>query len=164
MDVLSSAVGHRPAHENVIGNPLPTAADIAYAVRQTGCTGPRQERRYASALSEPGVLDVVARPEVRAENGAWGAYSPHVRGSAVRAVTPTAALLPEPDLRRTFGGPLARLLRAAGCRQPRAHKAFAVGDIAEGVHWVTAAGSRPGAGSYCPTPTQAEVIVAPVAH
>ncbi len=104
--------------------------------------------------------------------GAWLAYSPDVPGSAVRVTTVVEARLPEPDLRRTADGLLAGLLRAGACRPHRvdgyetggldvtdrpyrvidrhgvAHeRRFAFGVPTEGVHWVTAAGARPGVNS-----------------
>jgi uncharacterized NAD(P)/FAD-binding protein YdhS len=82
------------------------------------------------------------------------------------------ARLPEPDLRRTADGLLARLLSTGQCRphtvdgyvtggldvtprpyhlidrQGRSHaRRFAFGVPTEGVHWVTAAGARPGVDS-----------------
>ncbi|WP_030678309.1 FAD/NAD(P)-binding protein [Streptomyces cellulosae] len=103
---------------------------------------------------------------------AWVAHSPDVPGSAVRVTTLIEARLPEPDLRRTADELLARLLRTGQCRphtvdgyetggldvtprpyhlmdrQGRAHaRRFAFGVPTEGVHWVTAAGARPGVDS-----------------
>jgi uncharacterized NAD(P)/FAD-binding protein YdhS len=82
------------------------------------------------------------------------------------------ARLPEPDLRRTADGLLARLLKTGQCRphtvdgyvtggldvtqrpyrlinrQGRSHaRRIAFGVPTEGVHWVTAAGARPGVDS-----------------
>ncbi|MFE2132630.1 FAD-binding protein, partial [Streptomyces sp. NPDC059466] len=104
--------------------------------------------------------------------GAWIAHSPDVPGSDVRATTLIEARLPEPDLRRTADELLARLLKTGQCRphtsdghetggldvtrrpyhlrdrQGRAHaRRFAFGVPTEGVHWVTAAGARPGVDS-----------------
>ncbi|PIB05986.1 MULTISPECIES: FAD/NAD(P)-binding protein [Streptomyces] len=134
---------------------------------------PRRRIEEMIALIEAGVLDVVGpRLEVRAEDGAWLAHSPDVPGSAVRATTLVEARLPEPDLRRTADELLARLLKTGQCRphtvdgyetggldvtprpyhlidrQGRPHAGrFAFGVPTEGVHWVTAAGARPGVDS-----------------
>jgi uncharacterized NAD(P)/FAD-binding protein YdhS len=119
------------------------------------------------------VVEVLGpRLEVRAEGGAWVARSPEVPGSGVRVTTLIEARLPEPDLRHTADGLLARLLKTGQCRphavdgyetggldvtprpyrlidrQGRAHtRRFAFGVPTEGVHWVTAAGARPGVDS-----------------
>jgi hypothetical protein len=134
---------------------------------------PRRRVEEMAALIEAGVLDVLGpRLEVRAEDGGWVAHSPDVPGSTVRATTLIEARLPEPDLRRTGDELLTRLLRTGGCRphandgyetggldvtprpyrlidrQGRAHaRRFAFGVPTEGVHWVTAAGARPGVDS-----------------
>ncbi|WSG25675.1 FAD/NAD(P)-binding protein [Streptomyces europaeiscabiei] len=134
---------------------------------------PRRRIEEMSALIEAGVLTVLGpRLEVRPEDGAWLARSPEVTGSAVRVTTVVEARLPEPDLRRTADDLLAGLLRAGGCRPHRvdgyetggldvtsrpyhlidrqgiAHtRRFAFGVPTEGVHWVTAAGARPGVDS-----------------
>ncbi|MFG2473608.1 FAD/NAD(P)-binding protein [Streptomyces fagopyri] len=134
---------------------------------------PRRRVEEMTALIEAGVLDVLGpRLDVRAEDGAWIAHSPDVPGSAVRATTLIEARLPEPDLRRTADELLARLLKTGQCRphttdghetggldvtrrpyrlkdrQGRAHtRRFAFGVPTEGVHWVTAAGARPGVDS-----------------
>ncbi|MGP4001195.1 FAD/NAD(P)-binding protein [Streptomyces sp. 8N706] len=100
------------------------------------------------------------------------AHSPEVPGSAVTVTTVIEARLPEPDLRRTSDPLLARLLKTGACRphvadgyetggldvtrrpyrlvdrEGRPHpRRFAVGVPTEGVHWVTAAGARPGVNS-----------------
>ncbi|MFD4551929.1 FAD/NAD(P)-binding protein [Streptomyces sp. NPDC058466] len=134
---------------------------------------PRRRVEEMAALIEAGVLDVLGpRLEVRTEDGAWVAHSPDVPGSAVRATTLVEARLPEPDLRRTADELLARLLKTGQCRphtvdgyetggldvtprpyrlidrQGRSHaRRFAFGVPTEGVHWVTAAGARPGVDS-----------------
>ncbi|WP_079102313.1 FAD/NAD(P)-binding protein [Streptomyces sp. TP-A0356] len=134
---------------------------------------PRRRIEEMTALIEAGVLEVVGpRLEVRAEPGAWVAHSPDVPGSTVSARTLVEARLPEPDLRRTADELLADLLRTGGCRPHRvggyetggvdvtprpyrlinrqgvAHpRRFAFGVPTEGVHWVTAAGARPGVDS-----------------
>ncbi|MGD1217639.1 FAD/NAD(P)-binding protein [Streptomyces krungchingensis] len=134
---------------------------------------PRRRIEEMSALIEAGVLSVLGpRLEVRAEDGAWVAHSPDVPGSAVRATTLVEARLPEPDVRRTADELLGRLLRTGQCRphtvdgyetggldvtprpyflidrHGRSHpRRFAFGVPTEGVHWVTAAGARPGVDS-----------------
>ncbi|MFJ8002962.1 FAD/NAD(P)-binding protein [Streptomyces fagopyri] len=134
---------------------------------------PRRRVEEMTALIEAGVLDVLGPGlDVRAEDGAWIAHSPDVPGSTVRATTLIEARLPEPDLRRTADELLARLLKTGQCRphttdghetggldvtrrpyhlrdrQGRAHaRRFAFGVPTEGVHWVTAAGARPGVDS-----------------
>ncbi|MDR6973582.1 putative NAD(P)/FAD-binding protein YdhS [Streptomyces sp. 3330] len=134
---------------------------------------PRRRVEELAALVEAGVVDVLGpRLEVREEDGAWRAHAPEVPGSAVRVTTLVEARLPEPDVRRTADGLLARLLRTGQCRphtvdgyvtggldvtprpyhlidrQGRPHaRRLAFGVPTEGVHWVTAAGARPGVDS-----------------
>lgn len=134
---------------------------------------PRRRVEELVALMEAGVVEVLGpRLEVREEDGAWVAHSPEVPGSAVRATALVEARLPEPDLRRSADDLLARLLKTGQCRphtvdgyetggldvtqrpyrlidrQGRAHpRRFAFGVPTEGVHWVTAAGARPGVDS-----------------
>lgn len=134
---------------------------------------PRSRIEEMSALIEAGVLTVLGpRLEVRPGDGAWLARSPDVPGSEVRVTTVVEARLPEPELRRTADELLAGLLRTGGCRPHRvdgyetggldvtprpyrlidrqgaAHeRRFAFGVPTEGVHWVTAAGARPGVDS-----------------
>ncbi|WP_329341151.1 FAD/NAD(P)-binding protein [Streptomyces sp. NBC_01352] len=134
---------------------------------------PRRRIEELAALVEAGVVEVLGpRLEVREEDGAWVAHSPEVPGSAVRVTTLIEARLPEPDLRRTADELLARLLKTGQCRphtvdgyetggldvtprpyrlldrQGRAHaRRLAFGVPTEGVHWVTAAGARPGVDS-----------------
>ncbi|KAA0932027.1 FAD/NAD(P)-binding protein [Streptomyces apricus] len=134
---------------------------------------PRRRIEEMTALIEAGVLEVVGpRLEVRARDGAWVAHSPDVPGSTVTATTLVEARLPEPDLRRTADALLARLLKTGQCRphtvdgyetggldvtqrpyhlidrQGCPHpRRFAIGVPTEGVHWVTAAGARPGVDS-----------------
>ncbi|UNM14875.1 FAD/NAD(P)-binding protein [Streptomyces formicae] len=134
---------------------------------------PRRRIQEMAALIEAGVLEVVGpRMSVRAEGGRFTAESPDVPGSVVAATTLIEARLPEPDLRRSRDELLARLLRTGQCRphvvdgyetggldvterpyclidrQGRAHpRRFAFGVPTEGVHWVTAAGARPGVDS-----------------
>ncbi|NGO13162.1 FAD/NAD(P)-binding protein [Streptomyces sp. HC44] len=142
---------------------------------------PRRRIEEMAALIEAGVLEVLGpRLEVRAEGGAWVAHSPDVPGSTVRATTLVEARLPEPDVRRTADALLARLLKTGQCRphvvdgyetggldvtprpyrlmdrQGRAHpRRFALGVPTEGVHWVTAAGVRPGVDSVTLSDTDA---------
>ena len=134
---------------------------------------PRRRIEELAALLEAGVVEVLGpRLDVRAEPGAWVAHSPDVPGSSVRVTTVIEARLPEADLRRTADDLLAGLLESGGCRphtvdgyetggldvtqrpyrlidrQGRAHtRRFAFGVPTEGVHWVTAAGARPGVDS-----------------
>ncbi|MFE9607531.1 FAD/NAD(P)-binding protein [Streptomyces sp. NPDC006012] len=134
---------------------------------------PRRRIEELAALLDAGVVDVLGpRLEVHAADGAWTAHSPDVPGSAVRVTTLIEARLPEPDLRRTGDELLARLLRTGDCRphtvdghqtggldvtarpyrlmdrRGAAHpRRFAFGVPTEGVHWVTAAGARPGVDS-----------------
>jgi len=134
---------------------------------------PRRRIEELAALVEAGVVEVLGpRLEVREEDGAWVAHSPEVPGSAVRVTTLIEARLPAPDLRRTADDLLARLLKTGQCRphtvdgyetggldvtqrpyhlidrQGRAHpRRLAFGVPTEGVHWVTAAGARPGVDS-----------------
>ncbi|MDN3297176.1 FAD/NAD(P)-binding protein [Streptomyces ficellus] len=142
---------------------------------------PRRRIEEMTALLEAGVLDVIGPGmEVRGENGVFIAESPAVPGSAVTATTLIEARLPEPDLRRTGDELLTRLLADGQCRthvvdgydtggldvtpspyrlidaQGRAHaRRFALGVPTEGVHWVTAAGARPGVDSVTLADTDA---------
>ncbi|GHA22008.1 FAD/NAD(P)-binding protein [Streptomyces purpurascens] len=134
---------------------------------------PRRRIEELAALMEAGVVQVLGpRLEVAEEDGAWAARSPDVPGSVVRVTTLIEARLPEADLRSTADGLLAGLLRTGQCRphtadgyetggldvterpyhlidrQGVAHtRRFAFGVPTEGVHWVTAAGARPGVDS-----------------
>ncbi|MET8678251.1 FAD/NAD(P)-binding protein [Streptomyces sp. NPDC004647] len=138
---------------------------------------PRRRIEEMAALIEAGILDVIGPGlEIRLGTPGGGrgftAHSPHVPGSAVTATTLIEARLPEPDLRRTDDPLLAGLLRTGACRphvtdgyetggldvtvrpyrlidrEGRPHpRRFAVGIPTEGVHWVTAAGARPGVNS-----------------
>ncbi|MFF3335417.1 FAD/NAD(P)-binding protein [Streptomyces sp. NPDC002888] len=134
---------------------------------------PRRRVEELVALVEAGVVEVLGPGlDVREEEGAWVAHSPVVRGSRVRVTTLIEARLPEPGLRRTADELLARLLGSGQCRphtvdgyetggvdvtarpyhlidrqgKPHARR-FAFGVPTEGVHWVTAAGARPGVDS-----------------
>ncbi|MGW0764597.1 FAD/NAD(P)-binding protein [Streptomyces sp. NPDC002676] len=134
---------------------------------------PRRRIEELAALLEAGVVEVLGPGlDVRAGGGAWVASSPEVPGSDVRVTTLIEARLPEPDLRRTADELLARLLADGGCRPHRVDgyetggldvsrrpyhlidrqgrvqaRRFAFGVPTEGVHWVTAAGARPGVDS-----------------
>lgn len=135
---------------------------------------PRQRIEQLVALMEAGVLDVLGpHLQVRAEDdGAWVARSPEIPDLAVRVTTLVEARLPEPNLRHTADELLAHLLATGQCRphsvdsyetggldvtlspyrvvdcEGRGHaRRFAVGVPTEGVHWVTAAGARPGVNS-----------------
>lgn len=142
---------------------------------------PRRRIEEAVALIEAGVLDVLGpRLEVTPVPGGFAGRSPAVPGSAVTAAALIEARLPTADLRRTADPLLRGLLDAGECRphtvdgyetggldvtpRPyrlldatgRAHPCrFAVGVPTEGVHWVTAAGARPGVGSVTLTDTDA---------
>ncbi|MGC0210612.1 FAD/NAD(P)-binding protein [Streptomyces levis] len=134
---------------------------------------PRRRIEELAALVEAGVVEVLGpRLRVREEAGAWTADSPDIPGSAVSVTTLIEARLPEPDLRHTADALLAGLLRTGQCRPhtidryetggldvtPRPYhlidrqncvhkRRFAFGVPTEGVHWVTAAGARPGVDS-----------------
>ncbi|WP_229828950.1 FAD/NAD(P)-binding protein [Streptomyces massasporeus] len=134
---------------------------------------PRRRIEELVALMEAGVVRVLGpRLRVSEQDGGWAAHSPDVPGPAVRVRTLIEARLPEPDLRHTADDLLAGLLRSGQCRphvvdgyetggldvtarpyrlmdrQGVAHtRRFAFGVPTEGVHWVTAAGARPGVDS-----------------
>ncbi|MFC8434589.1 FAD/NAD(P)-binding protein [Streptomyces sp. NPDC057253] len=134
---------------------------------------PRRRVEELTALIEAGAVEVLGPGlEVREAEGAWLARSPGVPGSAVRVTTLIEARLPEPDLRRTADDLLTGLLKTGRCRphtvdghetgglevtrrpyhlmdrQGHFHaRRFAFGVPTEGVHWVTAAGARPGVDS-----------------
>ncbi|MGW6268687.1 FAD/NAD(P)-binding protein [Streptomyces sp. NPDC055060] len=135
---------------------------------------PRRRVEEMTALIEAGVLHVLGpRLDVRpAPDGTYLAHSPDVPGSGVSVTTVIEARLPEPDVRRTADELLGQLLRTGQCRahvvdgyetggldvtprpyrlidrQGRSHaRRFAFGVPTEGVHWVTAAGARPGVDS-----------------
>ncbi|WP_073751817.1 FAD/NAD(P)-binding protein [Streptomyces sp. CB03234] len=142
---------------------------------------PRRRIEEMAALIEAGVLDVIGpRMQIRPEKGVFLAESPDVPGSAVTATTLIEARLPEPDVRRTGDALLAGLLQSGQCRthvvdgydtggldvtpspyrlidrHGRAHqRVFALGVPTEGVHWVTAAGARPGVDSVTLSDTDA---------
>ncbi|MES4901556.1 MULTISPECIES: FAD/NAD(P)-binding protein [unclassified Streptomyces] len=116
----------------------------------------------------------------------FGGHSARVPGSGVVATTLIEARLPEPDLRRTADPLLTHLLRTGGCRPHRVEgyetggldvtpspyrlvdaegrphpRRFAIGVPTEGVHWVTAAGARPGVNSVtlCDTDAVARAVL-----
>ncbi|MFF1381448.1 FAD/NAD(P)-binding protein [Streptomyces sp. NPDC058308] len=134
---------------------------------------PRRRIEEMAALIEAGVLEVLGpRLAVRTDGGAFRAHSPDVPDSTVSVTTLIEARLPEPDVRRTADALLEQLLADGGCRphvvdgyetggvdvtprpyrlidrqgRPQARR-FAFGVPTEGVHWVTAAGARPGVDS-----------------
>ncbi|MFD7504699.1 FAD/NAD(P)-binding protein [Streptomyces sp. NPDC059850] len=118
-------------------------------------------------------LDVTSKtPDGPSGQSGFTARSTLIPGPAVVARTLIEARLPEPDLRRTADPLLNGLFRSGQCRphrvdgyetggldvtpapfrivdaQGRPHpRRFAVGVPTEGVHWVTAAGARPGVNS-----------------
>lgn len=142
---------------------------------------PRRRIEEMTALIEAGILHVIGpRMRIRPEDGIFVAESPDVPGSGVAATTLIEARLPDPDLRRTGDALLAGMLESGQCRthvvdgydtggldvtpspyrlinrQGRAHQAvFALGVPTEGVHWVTAAGARPGVDSVTLSDTDA---------
>ncbi|KAJ1325673.1 FAD/NAD(P)-binding protein [Microdochium nivale] len=141
----------------------------------------------AGVLTVLGPSPEVRAAEGTAEAGAgWTARSPAVPGSEVRITALVEARLPEPDLGHTADQLLVRLQQAGQCRphtangfktggldvthspfhlidcQGRAHpRRFAVGVPTEGVHWVTAAGARPGVNSVtlCDTDAVAQGVL-----
>nr|WTA00361.1 FAD/NAD(P)-binding protein [Streptomyces sp. NBC_00857] len=134
---------------------------------------PRRRIEEMAALVEAGVLDVIGpRTSVQARDGVFVAESLDVPGSVIHATTLVEARLPEPDLRRSCDPLLSRLLKTGQCRPHRIDgyetggldvtrrpyllidrqgephsRRFALGVPTEGVHWVTAAGARPGVDS-----------------
>lgn len=111
-------------------------------------------------------------PDQGAAMAGFAARSAEVPGPPVAATTLIEARLPEPDVRRTADELLNHLLETGQCRPHRvegyetggldvtttpyrlvdAHgrphpRRFAIGVPTEGVHWVTAAGARPGVNS-----------------
>ncbi len=119
--------------------------------------------------------DMVVRADPT--RGRFAAHSPAVGGSLIHATTLIEARIPEPDLHRTTDPLLRQLQATGQCRAhrladsqngwyetaglavtrrpyrlidpaDRAHpRRFAVGVPTESVHWVTAAGIRPGVNS-----------------
>jgi uncharacterized NAD(P)/FAD-binding protein YdhS len=146
---------------------------------------PRRRVEELTALIEAGVIDVLGPGlRVLAGRDAAGRPAflagSRVPGEPVPVRTLVEARLPEPVLRRTADPLLADLLRTGGCRphrvgehetggvdvtarpyrligrQGRPHeRRFAIGVPTEGVHWVTAAGVRPGVDSVTLSDTDA---------
>ena len=142
---------------------------------------PRQRIEQMIALMEADILHVLGpRLEVGARDGRFIAHSPDIPDSTVDATTLLEARLPDINLRHTADDLLSHLLKTGQCRphtvdgyetggldvtenpyrlldcQGRAHaRRFAVGVPTEGVHWVTAAGARPGVNSVTLTDTDA---------
>ena len=134
---------------------------------------PRERIEQMVALIEAGILHVLGpQMKVRAENNAWLACSPEVPDSMVRVTTLIEARLPGPNLKHTSDELLIHLLKTGQCRphtlggyetggldvtispyhlvDAQGHasaRQFAFGVPTEGVHWVTAAGARPGVNS-----------------
>ena len=154
---------------------------------------PRRRIEEMAALVEAGVLDVIGpRTSVQARDGVFVAESPDVPGSTIRATTLVEARLPEPDLRRSCDPLLSRLLKTGQCRPHRIggyetggldvtrrpywlidrqgvphSRRFALGVPTEGVHWVTAAGARPGVDSVMLSDSDAvarAILRRPVGH
>lgn len=125
-------------------------------------------------------------PDQGAEVAGFAARSAEVPGPPVAATTLIEARLPEPDVRRTADELLIHLLETGQCRPHRvegyetggldvttapyrlrdAHgrphpRRFAIGVPTEGVHWVTAAGARPGVNSVtlCDTDAVARAVL-----
>lgn len=141
-------------------------------------------------------LDVTSKtPDGPSGRSGFAARSTLIPGPPVVARTLIEARLPEPDLRRTADPLLSGLLHSGQCRphrvegyetggldvtpapfrivdaQGRPHpRRFAVGVPTEGVHWVTAAGARPGVNSVtlCDTDAVARaalrLVMAPEPH
>ncbi|KAI6083915.1 FAD-NAD(P)-binding-domain-containing protein [Hypoxylon rubiginosum] len=141
---------------------------------------PRERIEQLIALMEAGILDILGpHLEVVAEDGVWVARSPDVPG-LVRVTTLIEARLPEPTVRSTADDLLVYLRGTGQCRphfsdgyetgslditdspfhlvDSRGHahpRRFAIGVPTEGVHWVTAAGARPGVNSRTLSETDA---------
>ncbi|MFJ1994086.1 FAD/NAD(P)-binding protein [Streptomyces asiaticus] len=125
-------------------------------------------------------------PDQGAGEAGFAARSAEVPGPPVAATTLIEARLPEPDVRRTADELLIQLLETGQCRphrvegyetggidvttapyrlvdaQGRPHpRRFALGVPTEGVHWVTAAGARPGVNSVtlCDTDAVARAVL-----
>ncbi|MGW7488348.1 FAD/NAD(P)-binding protein [Streptomyces sp. NPDC054786] len=138
---------------------------------------PRRRVEELAAVARAGVLGFLGpRTTVHMDADAFEASSPAVGGGPVRARVLIEARLPEPDV-RTADDPLLRGLLATGqasgfrlaaaggarhhtgglhvgrdhrlvAADGRRHPArFALGIPTEGVHWLTAAGARPGVDS-----------------
>ena len=134
---------------------------------------PRQRIEQMIALMEAGVLHILGPAlKVQAEDGAWLAHSREIPDSTVRVTTLIEARLPATDIKYVADDLLAHLLETGECRPHAVHgyetggldvttspyhlvdthgraqpRRFAFGVPLEGVHWVTAAGVRPGVNS-----------------
>jgi hypothetical protein len=142
---------------------------------------PRSRIEELVALIEAGVVEILGPGlTVRTRDGAFLASSAEVPGPPVEVTTLIEARLPETDLRRTTDPLLSRLLAQGRCRPhtvtghetggldvtERPYRVvdreghphprwFACGVPTEGVHWVTAAGARPGVNSVTLSDTDA---------
>ncbi len=146
---------------------------------------PRRRIEELTALVEAGVVELLGPGmTVTCGRDAAGAPAflggSAVPGPVVAARTLIEARLPEPDLRRTADPLLSALLAAGECRPHRCgghesggldvtprpyrlldrlgrphQRRFALGVPTEGVHWVTAAGARPGVDSVTLSDTDA---------
>jgi uncharacterized NAD(P)/FAD-binding protein YdhS len=144
---------------------------------------PRRRIEELTALIEAGALEVLGpglQVRLSPDGGVFEAHSPAVPDRTVGVTALIEARLPAPDVRRTADPLLAGLLSTGECRphriggyetggldvtgrpyrligrQGRPHpRRFAVGVPTEGVHWVTAAGARPGVNSVTLTDTDA---------
>ncbi|KAG5982564.1 hypothetical protein E4U55_001711 [Claviceps digitariae] len=134
---------------------------------------PRHRIEEMIALMKSGILEVLGpRIHVAAKDEFWVAQSLDIHNSTVHANTLIEARLPHTSLRHTSDNLLAYLFQSGQCRphildgyetgamditpspyktinmQGHIHeKRFALGVPTEGVHWVTAAGARPGVNS-----------------
>ncbi|MET8014340.1 FAD/NAD(P)-binding protein [Streptomyces sp. NPDC005271] len=132
-------------------------------------------------------LDVsMESPDHDGRGAGFAARSAEVPGPPVTVTTLIEARLPEPDLRRTADALLSHLLSTGQCRPHRVEsyetggldvtaapyrlvdaqgqphpRRFAIGVPTEGVHWVTAAGARPGVNSVtlCDTDAVARAVL-----
>ncbi|KAI4868856.1 FAD-NAD(P)-binding-domain-containing protein [Hypoxylon rubiginosum] len=142
---------------------------------------PRERIEQLIALMEAGIVDILGpRLEVITQDGAWLARSPDIPGSAVRVTTLIEARLPEPTVRSTADDLLVYLRKTGQCRPHSSDgyetgglditdspfhlidrrgcaqlRRYAIGVPTEGVHWVTAAGARPGVNSRTLSETDA---------
>ncbi|KAG5989570.1 hypothetical protein E4U52_005465 [Claviceps spartinae] len=143
---------------------------------------PRHRIEEMIAIMKSGLLDVLGpRIHVTAKDGLWVAQSLDIANSSVYANTLIEARLPHTSLRQTSDDLLSYLYETGQCRphvldgyetggmdittspyntidsHGKVHeKRFALGVPTEGVHWVTAAGARPGVNSV--TLTDADAV------
>ena len=142
---------------------------------------PRERIEQMVALLESDTLNLLGPSiSVTAEDDGWVAHSPEIPSQVIRAKTLIEARLPEINLRHSADPLLVHLFETGQCR---AHKIdgyetggidvsvnpyrlinsdgeehprrFAIGVPTEGVHWVTAAGARPGVNSVTLVDTDA---------